>query len=144
MPQLSRMMVMFCACFSHAAFPPLWADIDRCDTAKAITLAAATSISFFMERSGMKTCRIVPQNPRVSISIMRSRVRVSALIVCVAALAATLSAQRAAPRFDVIIRNGRIVDGTGAPWFRGDVGLAGDRIAAIGNLSGAMAATTID
>jgi dihydroorotase/N-acyl-D-amino-acid deacylase len=68
-----------------------------------------------------------------------------ALAALTAALAAvTLSAQRATPRFDVIIRNGRIVDGTGAPWFRGDVGLAGDHIAAIGNLSGAIAATTID
>jgi dihydroorotase/N-acyl-D-amino-acid deacylase len=34
-------------------------------------------------------------------------------------------------RFDVLIRNGRIVDGAGNPWFVGDVALAGDRIAAI-------------
>ena len=37
-------------------------------------------------------------------------------------------------RFDVLIANGRIVDGTGAPWFRGDIGIVGDRIAAIGAL----------
>jgi N-acyl-D-amino-acid deacylase len=48
------------------------------------------------------------------------------------------------PRFDVIIANGRIVDGTGAPWFRGDVGIVGDRIAAIGALGDASAATRID
>src|SRR5581483_3069759 len=47
-------------------------------------------------------------------------------------------------RFDVLITNGRIVDGSGAPWFRGDVGVVGDRIAAIGRLRGAGAATTID
>lgn len=40
---------------------------------------------------------------------------------------------------DVIIRNARIVDGTGAPWYRGDVGLAGDTIAAVGDLAGADA-----
>src|SRR5258708_19160980 len=135
MPQVSRMIVVFCACFSQAAFPPLCADIDSCETARAAT---ATNISFFMSAPRVKTSRIVPQNPRVSISVMRLRTRETVLLALVAlsaALAVTLSAQRAAPRFDVIIRNGRIVDGTGAPWFRGDVGLAGDRIAAIGNLS---------
>ncbi len=53
-----------------------------------------------------------------------------------------ISAQR--PSFDVIIANGRIVDGTGAPWFKGDVGIVGDRITAIGALNGATAATRID
>src|SRR5207249_6577953 len=53
-------------------------------------------------------------------------------------------AQRIPNRFDVVIRNGRIVDGTGAPWFRGDVGISGDRIAAIGSLAGTPAAVTID
>jgi N-acyl-D-amino-acid deacylase len=55
---------------------------------------------------------------------------------------ARVSAQR--PSFDVIIANGRIVDGTGAPWFKGDVGIVGDRIMAIGALNGATAATRID
>src|SRR5919201_808400 len=55
-----------------------------------------------------------------------------------------VAAQRTANRFDVLIRNGRIVDGTGAPWVRGDVGVTADRIAAIGSLDGASAATTID
>ena len=48
------------------------------------------------------------------------------------------------PRFDIKISHGRIVDGTGAPWFRGDIGISGDRIAAIGRLTDADAATTID
>jgi dihydroorotase/N-acyl-D-amino-acid deacylase len=47
--------------------------------------------------------------------------------------------------FDVLLTNGRIVDGTGAPWFRGDLGIVGDRIAAIGSLAGSnTAAMTID
>ena len=50
-------------------------------------------------------------------------------------LAATLSicatgAQGA--EYDLLIRNARIVDGAGSPWFRGDLGITGDRIAAIG------------
>jgi dihydroorotase/N-acyl-D-amino-acid deacylase len=52
------------------------------------------------------------------------------------------SAQR--PAYDVVIANGRIVDGTGAPWFRGDIGIVGDRIAAIGALGDATAASRID
>lgn len=41
--------------------------------------------------------------------------------------------------FDLILEHGRIVDGTGAPWFRADVGIRGDRIAAVGDLSRARA-----
>ena len=36
--------------------------------------------------------------------------------------------------YDVIIRNGRILDGTGNPWFKGDVGIDGKMISAIGDL----------
>jgi dihydroorotase/N-acyl-D-amino-acid deacylase len=49
--------------------------------------------------------------------------------------------------FDVVITNGRIVDGTGAPWFHGDLGIRGDRIVRItprGMLEGANAAERID
>ena len=46
--------------------------------------------------------------------------------------------------FDTIIRNGHLIDGTGAPLKRGDVGISGDRIAAIENLAGAQAKTVID
>ena len=45
---------------------------------------------------------------------------------------------------DIVIRHARIVDGTGNPWFPGDVGIAGDTIAAIGNLTGAAAVREID
>src|SRR6266536_1763261 len=57
--------------------------------------------------------------------------------------AAALTAQRPAERYDVLIRNGRIIDGTGAPWFRGDVAIAGDRIVAVGLVPAAMTAATI-
>src|SRR5262245_46166713 len=76
---------------------------------------------------------------------MRSPWAVCAALAVALGLSATVPrAQPPATRFDVLVTNGRIVDGTGAPWFRGDVGIAGDRIAAIGSLAGATAATTVD
>jgi dihydroorotase/N-acyl-D-amino-acid deacylase len=62
------------------------------------------------------------------------------------ALAAPLCAQTAAQgqAFDVVIAHGRIVDGTGSPWYSGDVGIRAGRIAAIGNLAAAPRKRTID
>lgn len=50
----------------------------------------------------------------------------------------------AASPYDVVIQHGRIVDGTGSPWYSGDIGIRQGRIAAIGNLTGAPARRTID
>jgi len=46
--------------------------------------------------------------------------------------------------FDVLIRNGRVVDGTGAPWFWADVAIENGRIAAMGRLGRARASRVID
>ncbi len=46
------------------------------------------------------------------------------------------AANSPAQEFDLILENARIVDGMGNPWYRGDVGIKGDRIAAVGNLRG--------
>src|SRR3954468_13694806 len=75
---------------------------------------------------------------------MRSSRSIAAAALCLAAcwLIARPSAQR--PQFDVIIANGRIVDGTGAPWFRGDVAIAGDHIAAIGMIADRGGAMVVD
>jgi len=54
------------------------------------------------------------------------------------------SAARQPQAFDIIMRNGTVYDGTGSPGRRVDVGIRGDRIATVGDLSAASAATTID
>jgi N-acyl-D-amino-acid deacylase len=46
--------------------------------------------------------------------------------------------------YDVLIRGGRIVDGTGNPWFNGDVAIAGGQIAAVGRLGNVTATRIID
>ena len=49
-----------------------------------------------------------------------------------------------APTFDVIVRGGTVYDGTGSPGRRADIGIKGDRIERIGDLSGESAKTTTD
>jgi N-acyl-D-amino-acid deacylase len=82
------------------------------------------------------------------------RMMIKRSIILVSVMCALSACQRSAPAqpaspaapasFDVLILNGRVVDGTGAPWFRADVGITGDRITAIGALAGREAKTTID
>jgi N-acyl-D-amino-acid deacylase len=55
-----------------------------------------------------------------------------------------LAAAASAADFDLLIRNARVIDGTGNPWFRADVAVKAGRIAAIGNLAGKTADQTID
>ena len=60
-------------------------------------------------------------------------------------VAAILTPACAPPeRFDVLIRHGTVYDGTGAPGVRADVGIRGDRIAAVGDLSAAEAPAVVD
>jgi N-acyl-D-amino-acid deacylase len=46
--------------------------------------------------------------------------------------------------YDLLIRNGHIVDGTGSPWYAGDIAIRDGKIAAIGAVLGAKAGKTID
>src|SRR4051794_10043406 len=69
------------------------------------------------------------------------------LSVCALALLSSSACRVAASRqtaFDVIVRGGTVYDGTGAPGRRTDVGIRGDRVAAVGDLSAAAATTTVD
>src|ERR1043166_4077116 len=69
---------------------------------------------------------------------MRTRLSFLAIV----ATSATLAAQGA--RYDLIIRNGRVLDGGGNPWYYADIAVGGDRIVAVGDLGSATAARTID
>ena len=52
-------------------------------------------------------------------------------------------AMQSSSDYDVIIRNGKIIDGSGNPWVSGDIAIRGDRIAAIGNLAPAAHARRV-
>ena len=54
------------------------------------------------------------------------------------------SGQNSQSQFDLIVRGGTVYDGTGRAPVKADVGIKGDRIAAVGNLSRATAPTIID
>ena len=81
---------------------------------------------------------------------MRSHVPRAALVtvlLLVAACAAppgTAAPEPPAGRFDVIVRNGTVYDGSGAPGRREDVGIRGDRVARLGDLSRATALVEVD
>lgn len=61
-----------------------------------------------------------------------------------ALLAIAFALAVSAQKFDTVITNGRIIDGTGSPWYSGDVGIRSGKIAAIGVLAGAPRKLTID
>jgi dihydroorotase/N-acyl-D-amino-acid deacylase len=58
--------------------------------------------------------------------------------------AAHVLAQSTATSFDLVITNGHIIDGTGSPWYSGDLGIRDGKVAAIGNLSASPRKRTID
>src|SRR5262245_42949300 len=76
--------------------------------------------------------------------------RLCALVLTLAVAPSPIASTRAQARqavnqgFDVLIANGRVIDGTGSPWYAADVGIRDGRIAAIGRLSGAQASQVID
>jgi len=71
--------------------------------------------------------------------------RVQVLFVIVYSLCVSgLGSAQTSQAFDLIITHGHIIDGTGSPWYSGDIGIRDGKIAAIGNLSSAHAKRTID
>jgi N-acyl-D-amino-acid deacylase len=64
--------------------------------------------------------------------------------LCFALLLLAATCTFAAERFDIVITSGHIVDGSGSPWYSGDIGIRAGRIAAIGNLAAAPRKETID
>jgi len=69
------------------------------------------------------------------------KIRALAVILLLAVTSWAASAQKP---FDIIITHGHIIDGTGSPWYTGDIGIRDGRIAAIGSLTSAPRTRTID
>jgi dihydroorotase/N-acyl-D-amino-acid deacylase len=63
---------------------------------------------------------------------------------CKIAVAVLCSSAAAAQPYDLLIRNAHIVDGTGSPWYAGDLAIRGGRIDAIGSLGNVQSRRTID
>ncbi|MCA1580782.1 MAG: D-aminoacylase [Acidobacteria bacterium] len=70
--------------------------------------------------------------------------RLAAVALAGFVLLAVLAASSSPEPFDLVIRRARVVDGSGSAWFRADVGVKDGRIAAVGMLTDAPAARTID
>ncbi|HTC46712.1 MAG TPA: D-aminoacylase [Candidatus Aquilonibacter sp.] len=76
---------------------------------------------------------------------MRNRVLYPMLVVAFFLITVSvLMAQLISGPFDLVIINGHIIDGTGSPWYSGDIGIRDGKVAAIGNLTAAPRKRTID
>jgi len=86
--------------------------------------------------------QIVAQAFRPAIAAALKRCATTCLVAAI--LVGTVAGQRAVVHFDIIIRHGTVLDGSGLPRYRADVGIVGDRIAKVGELSNEKAATDIN
>jgi len=73
---------------------------------------------------------------------MNRKIRVLALACALALVAASAGAQ--GPAYDLVVRSGRVLDGAGNPWILADVGITGDRVAAIGAIPPGAGRAEID
>jgi N-acyl-D-amino-acid deacylase len=86
---------------------------------------------------------MIPARRRATPALAAGAIAAFAWLASAAPAASTPDAAPG-PVYDVLLRGGRIVDGTGNPWFTADLALRGDRIAAIGRLADAPAKKTLD
>jgi len=87
-----------------------------------------------------------PSSPRVALALLTA-VTVGGLGACAPGDPGDRSGEEASGAdgpFDLLIADARVVDGTGNPWFRADVGVRGDRIVAVGHLDGRTAERTVE
>jgi N-acyl-D-amino-acid deacylase len=67
------------------------------------------------------------------------------MVLALSSFSSSFAQQSSRPQtFDILIKNGKILDGTGNPWYSADLGIRGDRIVAIGELSSTTGKKTID
>src|SRR2546430_15933620 len=93
-------------------------------------------------QAGIILCVIVNQVPGVAMRLMLFGLLTSLLLGALGA--SSRNAEASDPPYDIVIRNGRVIDGSGRPAFNADVAITNDRVARIGNLRGAKAPHEID
>ncbi|MFZ0932384.1 MAG: D-aminoacylase [Syntrophobacteraceae bacterium] len=93
------------------------------------------------KRKTARAYRRTREGARVNCAFVHFGLALVLVILFSTALSAT---GQGPPDLDIIIKNGLIYDGSGGAPFKADVGVKGDRIAAVGDLSGASAGTVID
>ena len=91
----------------------------------------------------MRNPRLFAGSARTASLTLAAALGLSAALSSPTGFNAPLSAQ-AARHFDLLVRGGRVLDGTGNPWFRADIGVREGRIAVLGDLAGATADRVID
>ena len=91
----------------------------------------------------MRNPRLFAGSARTASLALAAALGLSAALSSPAGFTGPLSAQDAR-HFDLLVRGGRILDGTGNPWFRADIGVREGRIAVLGDLAGATADRVID
>ena len=81
---------------------------------------------------------------RIRVHRIETKRLLTALLLLTSVQLSWSQAPPSSQAFDVVIPNGHIIDGTGSPWYSGDLGIRGGRIAAIGNLGDAQRNRTVD
>ena len=88
--------------------------------------------------------RLYNPTTRISRQTLMTKHQLSSAIALIGLLFTGVTGRAQRTSYDFMITGARIVDGTGAPWFIGDIGIVGDHIAAIGDLHTAAAKQRID
>src|SRR5450631_262565 len=108
---------------------------------EAIRLDCQHGLTVGFLRDNLRNLTVCSGTRKKLMTLTRRRTLAFLLILSTFAFAAERAADLP---FDLVITNGHIVDGTGSPWYSGDIGIRDGRIAAIGNLSSAPRKHTVD
>src|SRR5262249_40123321 len=101
--------------------------------------ARQTSAGIPRRRGPVRRQREPRPAPRPPVELTRARPLIAALLLLAAP---PIAAQR--PSYDVVIHGGKVVDGSGAPWYWGDVAIKDGKIAAIGRIDPTLGKRAID